>query len=57
MQSSGHRSGVVEDVVTVDVGCGAFETFAGAPFEEFVFVDRPAEVDDWGELAHVVFGD
>jgi len=39
VQSPSGGSGVVEDVVTVDVGSCAFETFAGAPFEEFVFVD------------------
>ena len=39
MQSSGHGSGIVEDVVAVDVCGGALETFAGAPFEELVFVD------------------
>ena len=39
MQGPGHGPCVVEDVVTVDVGDGAFEAFAGAPFEELVFVD------------------
>lgn len=39
MQSSGYCSGVVEDVVTVDIGRGALETLCGAPFEEFVLVD------------------
>ena len=48
MQGTVHRSGVVEDVVTVDVRGGALETLVGAPFEELVLVDRPTEVEDWG---------
>ena len=39
MQGSGHSSGVVEDVVAVDIGDSALETFTGTPFEELVFVD------------------
>lgn len=39
LQSTTHSSGVVEDVVAVDVGGGAFETFGDAPVEELVFVD------------------
>jgi len=57
MQSSSHGSGVVEDVVTVDIRGGALETFVGAPFEQLVFIDRPAEMEDRGKLSHVIFGD
>ena len=39
MKGSGHGSSIVEDVVAIDIGDSALETFTGAPFEELVFVD------------------
>ena len=33
------------------------ETFANAPFQEFVFVDCPAKVEDRGEESHAVVRD
>jgi len=38
-QGARYGLGLVEDPVTVDVGGGTLETFGGAPFEQFVFVD------------------
>lgn len=56
-ESACYGSGVVGDVVTVDIGGCAPETLGSAPLEELVLVYRPAEVEDRGEFGHGVFGD
>ena len=38
-QSAGHGLGIVEDVVTVDIGRGALEPLGSAPFEQLLLVD------------------